>query len=130
MLETCLKERHLTLPPMTPYCICPINYTHKTHTTQFGVDILTYTPFLSKRKFVWASRPKERVQVFTAGNVLYKYPGLLPACINSNEHISTNAVLRNNGTYFIPVNSTLPLTPRWRVGCETLEEAGKGPRWW
>ena len=44
------------------------------HTTQLGIDnVDTHIhTCLSKHKFIWAL--KERVQVFTAGNVLYKYP--------------------------------------------------------
>jgi len=48
---------------------------------------------------------KERVQVFTTGNVLYRYP-----CV----------------VYYPRVVGYVLLY--WRVGRETLEEAGKAPK--
>jgi hypothetical protein len=45
-----------------------LKHTHIQHSWALTTHIHTC---LSKRKFIWALRPKERVQVFTAGNVLY-----------------------------------------------------------
>jgi hypothetical protein len=52
---------------------------------------------------------KERVQVFTAGNVSYRYPYMVypRVSIQMTDIKSTNMVLRSNGIYFIPVSSIL-----------------------
>jgi hypothetical protein len=64
---------------------------------------------ISAPEFVWALRSKERVQVFTAGNVLYRYPYMVypRVSIQMTDIKSTNMVLRSNGMYFIPFSSIL-----------------------
>jgi hypothetical protein len=96
----------------------PSNYYTRTHTTYIHSRVLhtrtlyimmqTHIPQVSTQpipapEFIRALRFKERVQVFTAGNVLV-YPRV---SIQMTDIKSTNMVLRSNGMYFIPVSSIL-----------------------
>jgi hypothetical protein len=84
------------------------------HTRTLYIMMQIHIPQVSTQpipapEFIWALRSKERVQVFTAGNVLYRYPYMVypRVSIQMTDIKSTNMVLRSNRMYFIPVSSIL-----------------------